>query len=133
MASLTKSDMEVGVQASAKFLLFLSEGVLSREYVQFEVRTALDAEKQVLLLHEADARHGPFDFASEPQDLAAIMSYFFLFPCFFYDFLRFSVKCSICSFIFLFISLCFHNFSEMLIKKTDFIFIFYFISPLNRR
>ena len=50
MGSLTKADMETGVKESANFLLFLSEGVLMREYVQFAVQVALGAEKQVLLV-----------------------------------------------------------------------------------
>ncbi len=56
MDSLTKAAMETGVKDSARFLFFLSEGVLAREYVQFEGRAALDAGKQVLLIHQADAR-----------------------------------------------------------------------------
>ena len=54
MGSLTKADMETGVKESANFLLFLSEGVLMREYVQFAVQVALGAEKQVLLVTGGD-------------------------------------------------------------------------------
>ena len=46
--------MADGVQNSCFLILFLSEGVLERPFVLFEVGEALKAEKKVLLIHEQD-------------------------------------------------------------------------------
>ncbi len=67
MENLTRDAMAEGVRKSAFVILFLSKGVLERPFVQFEVETALSANKRVLLLHEQDPRHNPFDFAQEVQ------------------------------------------------------------------
>ena len=55
--------MILGVRESAAFALFLSAGVLARPFCLLEIRTALEADKPVLLVHEDDARHGAFGFA----------------------------------------------------------------------
>ena len=51
--------------------------MLQRPYVRFEVRTALELGKKILLIHEDDPRHGKFDFAKEraeaPVDLQKIL------------------------------------------------------------
>ena len=52
MEKLTKSAMADGIRESRFVILFLSEGVLTRPYVQFELEEAMAASKQVLLLHE---------------------------------------------------------------------------------
>ncbi len=65
MADLTKAAMARGVQKSEFVILFLSQGVLTRPFVQLEVETALKAGKRILLVHEADPRHSPFDFNKE--------------------------------------------------------------------
>ena len=59
--------MAAGVQNSCFLILFLSEGVLERPFVLFEVSEALKAQKPVLLIHEQDARHNPFNFAQEAK------------------------------------------------------------------
>ena len=61
----TKQGMADGVRGSAVFVLFLSKDVLQRPFVRFEVGEALKHGKQILLIHESDDRHHPFDFASE--------------------------------------------------------------------
>jgi hypothetical protein len=70
---VTKEGMREGLEQSLAVLLFLSAGVLSRPFVQFEVRTAMDLGKPIILVHETDARHGAFDFGKEkaetPMDL----------------------------------------------------------------
>ena len=57
--------MAEGVKSSGFVILFLSQGVLTRPFVQFEIEAALNARKKVILVHEQDPRHGPFDFAEE--------------------------------------------------------------------
>ena len=52
-ADLTKEGMLKGVQDSAAFILFLSEGVLMRPYCQLEIREALALKKPIVLLHGA--------------------------------------------------------------------------------
>ena len=54
--------MRKGVVNTAAFLLFLSDGVLARSFVQFEIREAMTRQKMILLVHESDARFGAFDF-----------------------------------------------------------------------
>ena len=63
-SSITKESMQAGVASSHVFLLFLSEGVLTRPFCLFEIETALSMSKKVMLMHETDSRHGAFDFAS---------------------------------------------------------------------
>ena len=88
--------MKEGVSKTGCFLLFLSSGVMERPYVQvaseifialcaardlcspqLELRTAIAHGKKIVLLHEDDARHGRFDFASEkaaaPDDLRFVL------------------------------------------------------------
>ena len=57
--------MGAGVQESAFVILFLSEGVLLRPFVQFEIGEALKCGTPVLFVHEADDRHHPFNFGTE--------------------------------------------------------------------
>ncbi len=57
--------MAAGVQNSGLLILFLSEGVLERPFVQFELEEALRGKKTVLLVHEQAPRHNPFVVAKE--------------------------------------------------------------------
>ena len=69
--------MRKGVVNTAAFLLFLSDGVLARSFVQFEIREAMARQKMILLVHESDARFGAFDFrtgrAEAPADLQELL------------------------------------------------------------
>ena len=87
--------MQEGVAKTNCFLLFLSKGAMARPYVQvstsktvlcsllscspkqFELRTAIELGKKILLVHETEGAHGKFDFASEkataPADLCAVL------------------------------------------------------------
>ena len=74
---LTKTGMVAGIESSAVFVLFLSDGVLLRPYCQLEIRAALENQRKVLLVHEDDERHGKYDFAPRqtknvPADIKAI-------------------------------------------------------------
>ena len=40
-----------GIQDSAAFVLFLSQGVLARPYCQMEIRHAMALKKPIVLLH----------------------------------------------------------------------------------
>ena len=44
---------------------------------QFELRTAIELGKKIILVHETEGAHGKFDFASEkaaaPDDLRAVL------------------------------------------------------------
>ena len=66
-----------GIEESAAFILFLSLGVLQRPYCQLEIRHALALKKPIVLLHEADARYGGFDFRAAhdeaPTDLQELL------------------------------------------------------------
>jgi hypothetical protein len=65
--------MRDGVERSGVFLLFLSEGVMSRPFVHLEVREALRLNKTIILVHEQDTRFHRVDFGKEldeaPDDL----------------------------------------------------------------
>ena len=65
MSCLTKQAMAAGVRESRCVILFLSAGVLTRPYVQFELGVAVRAGKKLQILHEMDHRHNPFDFSKE--------------------------------------------------------------------
>ena len=89
--------MKEGVSNTGCFLLFLSSGVMGRPYVQvianhlldllliccshsprqFELRTAIELGKKIVLVHETESAHGKFDFASEkaatPDDLRFVL------------------------------------------------------------
>eukprot|EP00899_Mesostigma_viride_P012162 jgi/Mesvir1/20947/Mv08018-RA.1 len=56
--SPTEAGMREGVSGSETFMLFLTDGVLTRPAVQLEVREALRLGKPILLVHEQDERHG---------------------------------------------------------------------------
>ncbi len=72
-ADLTKPGMAKGIKQTGCFLLFLSKGVLAREFVQFEVQTALEQGKKIILVHETVEAHGKFDFASEKASAPDMM------------------------------------------------------------
>ena len=72
---LTTGGMIAGIRESPVFLLFLTAGALERPFVQLELRTARREQREVLLVHEEDARHGKFDFGelrAAPPDLAGV-------------------------------------------------------------
>jgi len=77
-ANVTAEGMISGVNEAHAFVLFLSEGCLLRPFVQVEIRAAVAAKKTILLIHEADSRHHPFNFAMEvheaPEDLQPVIS-----------------------------------------------------------
>ena len=56
---------------SAIFAFLLSKGVLARPFVRFEVGEALKHTKQLLLVHESDPRHQPFDFETDVNEAPA--------------------------------------------------------------
>jgi hypothetical protein len=56
--NLTVDGMKEGIAKSKNFVLFLSKGVAAREYVQLELRHAIELKKSILLCHEEDERHG---------------------------------------------------------------------------
>eukprot|EP00935_MAST-01C_sp_MAST-1C-sp1_P001198 g1198.t1 len=66
---LTSQGMKEGVAGSAVFVLFLSEGIMSRPFI----REALRLRKKVILFHEQDARFHAVNFGAEkdaaPDDL----------------------------------------------------------------
>jgi hypothetical protein len=70
--------MGKGVAESDIFLLFLSSGVLSRPFVQYELRQAKSLNKRIVTVYETDERHGQLDFASEkincPEDLQFVLA-----------------------------------------------------------
>eukprot|EP00935_MAST-01C_sp_MAST-1C-sp1_P000185 g185.t1 len=74
---LTKAGMREGVAKTGCFLLFLSRGVMARPYVQYELRTAIELGKKIVLVHETESVHGRFEFAAEkataPADLAKVL------------------------------------------------------------
>ena len=53
---LTTGGMIAGIRESPVFLLFLTAGALERPFVQLELRTARREQREVLLVHEEDAR-----------------------------------------------------------------------------
>ena len=55
---LTEQGMMEGVRGSAMMLLFLNESVLTRNFVQREVREGLKLAKKFILVNEVDGRHG---------------------------------------------------------------------------
>mmetsp|Transcript_4917 Transcript_4917/g.12706 ORF Transcript_4917/g.12706 Transcript_4917/m.12706 type:complete len:449 (-) Transcript_4917:70-1416(-) len=74
----TEAGMKEGVSGSETFLVFLTSGVLTRYFVQLEVRTALALGKPVVLVHETDPRHGyaPIGdlIAEAPEDIRVIFN-----------------------------------------------------------
>merc|ERR1719161_2027848 len=65
--------MAEGVQGSHCVVLFLSAGVLLRPYVQLEIGEAVKCGRPVLLMHEADERHHPFNFGTELEEAPSWM------------------------------------------------------------
>ena len=78
LKDLTTEAMGKGVAQSDIFLLFLSAGVLSRPFVQYELRQAKSLNKRIVTVYETDERHGRLDFASEksscPEDLQFVLA-----------------------------------------------------------
>ncbi|KAG2484029.1 hypothetical protein HYH03_017119 [Edaphochlamys debaryana] len=75
----TEAGMRRGVAGSKYYLLFLTQGVLTRPFVQLEAREALALQKPVILVHETDPRFGAApgfnDYVAEaPPDLRPIFS-----------------------------------------------------------
>lgn len=75
---VTHEGMVQGIQGSAIFLLLLSRGIFTREFVVFEVRTALMLKKKIMVLFETDSRfdgYAPFAdyFEDAPDDIRHIM------------------------------------------------------------
>jgi hypothetical protein len=54
---LTAEGMVSGVAQSDVYVLFLSEGVLSRAFVQLEIREALRLGKKIVTIFETDDRY----------------------------------------------------------------------------
>ena len=48
---LTTDGMKQGIEESAAFVLFLSEGVLTRPFCQLEIRAAIALKKPLVLVH----------------------------------------------------------------------------------
>ncbi|KAG2438415.1 hypothetical protein HYH02_010870 [Chlamydomonas schloesseri] len=75
----TEAGMRRGVAGSRYYLLFLTQGVLARPFVQLEAREALALGKPVILVHETDPRFGAApsfnDYVGEaPPDLKQLFS-----------------------------------------------------------
>ncbi|GLC56806.1 hypothetical protein PLESTB_001151100 [Pleodorina starrii] len=75
----TEAGMRRGVAGSRYYLLFLTQGVLTRPFVQLEAREALALGKPVILVHETDPRFGAApsfnDYVSEaPSDLKQVFN-----------------------------------------------------------
>jgi hypothetical protein len=63
MKDVTEKGMLQGVNDSAVFILFMTKGIFTREFVRLEVNKALKIGKPIMLLHETDDRfQGKFDF-----------------------------------------------------------------------
>ena len=56
-SAINKEAMEAGVKNSGAYVLFLSPNVWKSEYVQFEIRVALEAQKPLILIHNPDVEH----------------------------------------------------------------------------
>jgi hypothetical protein len=56
-----------GVASSEVFFLFLSDDVMSRPYVQQEIRRAFKLGKYIMTMHQGDERHGKVDFGKEEK------------------------------------------------------------------
>ena len=65
--TITKESMRRGIENSVTFCLFLSKGVLQREFVQYEIQMAIALKKKIVLVHETDPRHGSFDFGADER------------------------------------------------------------------
>jgi hypothetical protein len=61
------SGMMRGVASSEVFFLFLSDDVMSRPYVQQEIRRAFKLGKYIMTMHQGDERHGKVDFGKEEK------------------------------------------------------------------
>ena len=57
MDELNVQGMKSGVQKSAVFLLFMTDGIFHRPYVRLEIEEALKLGKPILVVHEIDGRH----------------------------------------------------------------------------
>jgi len=73
-ANVTEQDMVLGIQSSAIFLLLLSRGIFTRDWVVFEVRAAMQLNKLIIMLCEEDSRFASYGsvsqcFADAPDDI----------------------------------------------------------------
>ena len=60
----SEAGMMAGVEGSAVFLLFLTEGCIERYFVQAEMRQAFKLGKPFMLMYETDDRFGRPDFGT---------------------------------------------------------------------
>ena len=67
MNNIDTDAMVEGVQHSAIFVLFMTKGVFKRPYVRLEIEEAFNSRKPILLVHEDDKRHEPFDFSAKEK------------------------------------------------------------------
>ena len=80
-ATITKESMEDGVRGSKVFLLFLSQGVLTRPFCLFEIQTAMGEQKALMLMHETDAVSFPaYSLLPLPRRLFNVVA-FFMYSC----------------------------------------------------
>ena len=92
-ATITKESMKVGVKDSKVlvkyvsriactkvFLLFLSQGVLTRPFCLFEIQTAMGEQKALMLMHETDAVSFPaYSLLPLPRRLFYLVTFFYVF------------------------------------------------------
>lgn len=75
--NLTAEGMEQGISQSRNLLVFLSDGVMGREYCQQEQRWAKAYDCNIVGVVEKDSRHSPADFVKEkeraPADLKHLL------------------------------------------------------------
>jgi hypothetical protein len=68
--------LDDNVKNSKNFILLITDGVLERPWVQFEIRAALKCNKNIILVH--DERNCPFPsgnyLKSIPEDVTAVLS-----------------------------------------------------------
>lgn len=74
----TERGMHDGIRSSNNVILYLTEGVTQREYVQKEMRWALQYGKNIILVGETDERHGKpnmLDLIAQcPEDLKCVFA-----------------------------------------------------------
>eukprot|EP01045_Picozoa_sp_COSAG04_P027892 COSAG04_NODE_4189_length_2244_cov_22.203730_1_plen_434_part_00 len=66
-SDLTEEGMEQGLRNSRNALIFLSDGVMGREFCKKEMRWAKMYNCGLVGVHEADNRHGAANFRTEKQ------------------------------------------------------------------
>ena len=74
---LTLTGMEKGISESRNFVIFLSKGIMGREYIDAEQRWAIQYGCNIIGIVEKDEQHGKADFAEEkahaPADLKHLL------------------------------------------------------------